>query len=864
MVYKPPGNDEIVGGARESARAGFGFEFPSEDAPDGQTFTAARAAGGGTQRPEQMGQASDDPVQSTLQQFETSDYLLDAYGKAEEHLAAVMTAPEEEKPASAEEAHTRFLAGVQPLIDGAPDDATRETLGARIDGIWAERGAPLAVGDEIGRRQVRRVRSAENVLAHHQEMAARYPALIPGLTAQADATLDLLKGLGVSEQGVERRKQEFRAELRDTALTTWAEDSPRAAKQRLEAGEFDELFGPDETGRAERTQWLGRLTQQAMAADEDAALARAAAEQREAEAQNLGAATFSGTYRAAISRGEARSLDIARARQAGLIDDAEAERLRQQRLASDTQRKAQAAARNDLVTQIRAGGQPDLGDGDTREAMESWYAADMAPAWAQLPEEDRRDLEKDFVREYRFVPRGLAKTMRRALNGGDPEIVVATAQSLEEMLSENPDLVESLGQVMPEAELNRARAIGQLIDAGHPTERVLDAVGPAPLVVAQKPADEGSTDDSTSSDVSPDEGNPDAPPEETGSSEPPPEAEAPEDPQLEDGAAADGSEVDDGNIEASSDTPEPEDEPDHPLLQLADEADSLLAAHGGKLPPAVKKVLGNKVIQIIAELAPGTGNVIDGIDAYNAFVAAKAALENDDLAEALMKGGEGLLHGAFAVPGLGNLAKLGGKAIEGAAFMLPILRASSRAGRRASRFVKQAGDRFSHTDIMRLGQDVQKETLSSRYVHRSPVGGARANDEFAKKIFGKNADASHPDFQPPYRVDTPVYDAILSRESKGEFVRVFPEGRYPKSEWIMLRSDYEAALKEGGPAKLKEIFALDKEPAFVVPVTLPAKTRVRVGIAGPHKTHGTGGAMQYQIQSEFKEDWFGEPQRISQ
>ena len=133
------------------------------------------------------------------------------------------------------------------------------------------------------------------------------------------------------------------------------------------------------------------------------------------------------------------------------------------------------------------------------------------------------------------------------------------------------------------------------------------------------------------------------------------------------------------------------------IVGQADDADGFLQLAGGRQPqePQRRKLqpealehvadgflavldagsgpddpLWQQLARLVAEILPGTGHVLSAREAYVAFQAAAAAMEDGDWEEALLKGGEALLDLAGAVPAIGDLMRLGKGAVKVANLLL--------------------------------------------------------------------------------------------------------------------------------------------------------------------------------------------------
>ena len=78
--------------------------------------------------------------------------------------------------------------------------------------------------------------------------------------------------------------------------------------------------------------------------------------------------------------------------------------------------------------------------------------------------------------------------------------------------------------------------------------------------------------------------------------------------------------------------------------------------------------------------------------------------------------------------------------------------------------------------------------------------------------------------------------------------------------WLMRSQDFDAAMKHAdGPARLKEILALQNIPTHFSIVSLPKGTRLRIGTANSHESYGRGLGLQVEIMKDPNPDWFKTP-----
>ena len=89
----------------------------------------------------------------------------------------------------------------------------------------------------------------------------------------------------------------------------------------------------------------------------------------------------------------------------------------------------------------------------------------------------------------------------------------------------------------------------------------------------------------------------------------------------------------------------------------------------------------NQITELILSLLPVSGEVLAARDSYLAFRAAQEALENDDLREALLKGGESALNALGAIPILGGVIRAPKAVAKVATFLVKMLDRARRMTR---------------------------------------------------------------------------------------------------------------------------------------------------------------------------------------
>ena len=421
-----------------------------------------------------------------LDRIDNDDYLLDAGFLAETHLGQLVDGDDDGDgnpwtPAGLED---RFYEDMREHLDGAPDPGTREALQGDLDRIW-ERTRPEIVGREHARRLRKRATVGEAMLARYRELAAANPALAPVVLREADDILGRLQGLGAARDAIGERRGMFRAEVRDAVLNRASEMDPRGALEAFKSGGYAELFdGDDEDGRK---AWEGHLTQAAVTRDDDDAWERERGELENRQMKGLAAVMFRAEREQAIRSGDVSGAKITQAVKSGLIGREEGEQLRQAALARKDELRETSQRMTALMDRTRADER--FGpDEETAGMVNDWYDAIARPAWDLLPDDQRRAQEESLVRRTGILPAARAGELRRGLNSDDPETVIASAEQLAALRDASPDMGAALNpEAFPPAEVERGLRIAAGIRAGHPPEKVLDAVGENEVLPTKQP-----------------------------------------------------------------------------------------------------------------------------------------------------------------------------------------------------------------------------------------------------------------------------------------------------------------------------------------------------------------------------------------
>lgn len=105
----------------------------------------------------------------------------------------------------------------------------------------------------------------------------------------------------------------------------------------------------------------------------------------------------------------------------------------------------------------------------------------------------------------------------------------------------------------------------------------------------------------------------------------------------------------------------------------------------------------------------------------------------------------------------------------------------------------------------------------------------------------------HSTKNPPYKPGSRVYEFVLEKESKGDFVRVFNDPRFMSSEWIVEKN----AIEGMNPKQIKDFLSLPKEPLYIADVEIPTGVTLRKGKMNPiFESSGEKVGYQYEIARE--------------
>ena len=412
-----------------------------------------------------------------LDRIDNDDYLLEAGYAAEAHLGQLVDGDDDGDgnpwtPAGLED---RFYEDMREHLDGAPDPGTREALQGNLDRIW-ERTRPAIVGREHARRLRKRATVGEGMLARYRELAAANPALAPMVLQEADDTLGRLRGLGTARDAIDERRRMFRTEVRDAVLNRASETDPRGALEAFKSGGYAELFdGDDEDGRK---AWEGHLTQAAVTRDDDDAWERERGELENQQMKGLAAVMFRAEREQAIRSGDVSGAKITQAVKSGLIGREEGEQLRQAALARRAELKEEAGRYAEISDTIMRGKALPI---RTREWIDPWYREVMKPALELMDPRAREVVDLDIIRRAGRVPEDRIRELRRGLNGDDPQAVIDSAGWIGRLRDEMPEIVPDLEAWLPRSEYDRAVALADAIDAGYSTERIMEEL-PRPRI----------------------------------------------------------------------------------------------------------------------------------------------------------------------------------------------------------------------------------------------------------------------------------------------------------------------------------------------------------------------------------------------
>jgi hypothetical protein len=274
----------------------------------------------------------------------------------------------------------------------------------------------------------------------------------------------------------------------------------------------------------------------------------------------------------------------------------------------------------------------------------------------------------EIARRTQILPTEARDAIADGLLYGTPEKRAEQARALVELIKAAPTVAETL----PAQLRQEATRITKRMEQGHTHESATEGTDKAL---------EGVGDVQVGGDI---------PDGEQDDANPPPDgdqttAQAPSGPE----AKAEGK----GRPVASAGTPAPWRE----ILEVMDGGEGEAIQDLAGMIPEDPEDATDELIQALGELGlslvPGVGEALSAKDAYQAIVAAREALKNDDLATAIEQGALAGMAGLGAIPGAGALARLGKGGVKVARAALKVLRKPvARVGETAARTGRSVSD----------------------------------------------------------------------------------------------------------------------------------------------------------------------------
>jgi hypothetical protein len=360
------------------------------------------------------------------------------------------------------------------------------------------------------------------------------------------------------------------------------------------------------------------------------------------------------------------------------------------------QRHAEAAAREvrlDRVDTVIEGTAGPTDDPAEWQALVEEHYQVAGPQMAELEPAERIGAEDDYVRKLGHLPKPLTRSLRAGMLSGEPGQEAAAALRLKTLADHDPALIAAI----PEAERARAAAIAEFAELGLKPERAVELgeeklaeVG-AEAETSQFPAVEGPADAGMNNG-------------ETGI----PDTDSVEIAELPEGGGLRLSDPGTGSVKDVS----PEE-----IAGLAELGDDLAEVISTDDPESLNDVpdeLGDEIGEIVLGLVPGIGEALSAKEAYAAFLAARMALDDEDLSGALMKGGEAALAAIGAVPIIGGTVRFTKAGAKTASLLLRVLKAGRRQGRRVAEGVAVAGRTVSKTWFGRWTDKLLTRTVKAQ------------------------------------------------------------------------------------------------------------------------------------------------------
>ena len=320
----------------------------------------------------------------------------------------------------------------------------------------------------------------------------------------------------------------------------------------------------------------------------------------------------------------------------------------------DSTRRADGTARvNDKLARRE---KPDAGDPADRAAVDVLFEG-LAEAIAGRPPEEQAFIETRFVRRTGMLPAALRDDLTAGMFSEDPAAQVAAAGRLVALEDADPAVTADI----PADILDRARTITAFAYPGLTPARIVQLADERLARQKAQAEDEGIKGDGDDS--------PDVPEDE-------PEFEVLDEPEAMSPGAAGDSQDRAVIVIRNPQTGEVQEVTEAQLEELIG-----LAEDPETKTEDPSDDTATEIAELVLSVLPGTGEVLAARDSYLAFRAAQEALENDDLQEALLKGGESALNALGAIPILGGVIRAPKAVAKAASLLVKLLGRAKRMTR---------------------------------------------------------------------------------------------------------------------------------------------------------------------------------------
>ena len=296
-------------------------------------------------------------------------------------------------------------------------------------------------------------------------------------------------------------------------------------------------------------------------------------------------------------------------------------------------------------------------DETDRAAVDAVFES-LARAFDEHPPDARALIEDDYVRRTGMLPLALRDRLIGGMLSEDPAVQVAAAGRIVRL----GDIEPTVGDDIPDDTLTRARTINAFAYPGLAPARTVQLADERIAREAQKAAaeDEIKGGEDHSPDVLEDE----------------PELEVLDEPEAIPPGAAGDSQDRTVIVIRNPQTGEVQEVTEAQLEQLIG-----LAEDPETKTEKPSDDTATEIAELVLSVLPGTGEVLAARDSYLAFRAAQEALENDDLQEALLKGGESALNALGAIPILGGVIRAPKAVAKAASLLVKLLGRARRMTR---------------------------------------------------------------------------------------------------------------------------------------------------------------------------------------